>query len=87
VWSKTDSSTRADIKQSEQGILSAKLNERGDWASMADQLLNESDKEGRDQYFMDIDRMINEGLGGGMVTINNGLIEETSVDTMQDEDQ
>ncbi|MDF2724680.1 MAG: hypothetical protein K0Q59_4355 [Paenibacillus sp.] len=54
---------------------------------MADQLLNESDKEGRDQYFMDIDRMINEGLGGGMVTINNGLIEETSVDTMQDEDQ
>lgn len=48
--------------------------------------MNETDKEGRDQYFMDIDRMINEGLGGGMVTRDNGLIEETSVDTMNDED-
>ncbi|GED72670.1 hypothetical protein BRE01_63720 [Brevibacillus reuszeri] len=38
--------------------------------------------EGRDAYDMDIDRMINEGLGGGIVSDQNGLIEETSVDTM-----
>ncbi|WP_127588478.1 hypothetical protein [Paenibacillus koleovorans] len=38
--------------------------------------------EGRKEYFMDIDRMINEGLGGGTVSMHNGLIEETSTDTM-----
>ncbi|MCP1310235.1 hypothetical protein [Paenibacillus tyrfis] len=38
--------------------------------------------EGRDSNFMDIDRMINEGLGGGQVTIHNGLIEESTTDTM-----
>lgn len=47
---------------------------------------NDADKEGRDQYFMDIDRMINEGLGGGNVTMHNGLIEETSTDTMEDDE-
>lgn len=30
--------------------------------------------EGRDDYFVDIDRMVNEGLGGGQVTEDNGLI-------------
>lgn len=30
---------------------------------------------------MDIDRMVNEGLGGGTVTLHNGLIEETTTDT------
>ncbi|MFF2885364.1 hypothetical protein [Paenibacillus sp. NPDC057967] len=38
--------------------------------------------EGRDAYDMDIDRMVNEGLGGGQVTIHNGLIAETTTDTM-----
>ena len=38
--------------------------------------------QGRDENFMDIDRMVNEGLGGGNVTVNNGLIEETTTDTM-----
>ncbi|MGE7274596.1 hypothetical protein ACQKK5_24575 [Brevibacillus panacihumi] len=38
--------------------------------------------EGRDAYDMDIDRMVNEGLGGGQVTEQNGLIEETSVETL-----
>ncbi|MDN4095047.1 hypothetical protein QYF48_19845 [Brevibacillus agri] len=42
----------------------------------------DSCNEGRDAYDMDIDRMINEGLGGGIVSDQNGLIEETSVDTM-----
>lgn len=38
--------------------------------------------EGRDEYFMDIDRMINEGLGGGQISTHNGLIEESTTDTM-----
>lgn len=38
--------------------------------------------DGRDVYDMDIDRMVNEGLGGGQVTIHNGLIDETTTDTM-----
>jgi hypothetical protein len=38
--------------------------------------------EGRDTYEMDIDRMVNEGLGGGSVSEQNGLIEETNTDTM-----
>lgn len=46
------------------------------------QVLND---EGRNDYFMDIDRMVNEGLGGGRVTEDNGLIEETTVETMDDE--
>lgn len=38
--------------------------------------------EGKDDHFMDIDRMINEGLGGGNVTMHNGLIESSTTDTM-----
>ncbi len=41
--------------------------------------------EGRDDYFMDIDRMVNEGLGGGNVTLQNGLIDESTTDTMDQE--
>ncbi|MGO4546896.1 hypothetical protein AB4Z29_19025 [Paenibacillus sp. 2TAB23] len=43
--------------------------------------------EGRDDYFMDIDRMVNEGLGGGNVTMQNGLIDESTTDTMEPEDK
>lgn len=34
--------------------------------------------EGREEYFLDVDRMINEGLGGGTVNDkeNSGLIGE-----------
>ncbi|MFD1956272.1 hypothetical protein ACFSL6_19340 [Paenibacillus thailandensis] len=49
--------------------------------------LPESDHEGRDQYYMDIDRMVNEGLGGGTVSVHNGLIEETTTDTMESENE
>ncbi|MFS0723883.1 hypothetical protein [Paenibacillus sp. 1P07SE] len=42
----------------------------------------EEDHEGRKAYEMDIDRMVNEGLGGGQVTRDNGLIDETTVNTM-----
>lgn len=41
--------------------------------------------EGREDYFMDIDRMVNEGLGGGYVSPQNGLIEESTTDTMMSE--
>jgi len=41
--------------------------------------------EGRDDYDMDVDRMINEGLGGGQVTLHNGLISETTTGTMEED--
>ncbi|SFL72272.1 hypothetical protein SAMN03159341_1097 [Paenibacillus sp. 1_12] len=40
------------------------------------------DAQGREDYFMDIDRMVNEGLGGGNVTLSNGHIGESTTDTM-----
>ncbi len=43
----------------------------------------DSINEGKDTYDMDIDRMINEGLGGGNVTIDNGLITESTTDWIE----
>lgn len=43
--------------------------------------------EGRDNYDMDIDRMVNEGLGGGNVTMHNGLIAESTTDNMDERDE
>ena len=37
--------------------------------------------EGRDKYEMDIDRMVNEGLGAGYVTEHNGLVDDESLET------
>ncbi|MEW9702102.1 hypothetical protein [Paenibacillus sp. SI8] len=42
--------------------------------------------QGQEDYFMDIDRMINEGLGGGNVTIQGGLIDASTTDTMDHPD-
>lgn len=42
----------------------------------------DSNNEGREQLEVDIDRMVNEGLGGGLVTDQNGLIEDTTTDTL-----
>jgi hypothetical protein len=40
--------------------------------------------EGRDENFIDEDRMVSEGLGGGYVTTqDNGLIGDTTTDTME----
>ncbi len=47
------------------------------------EVLEDSQHEGRENNFMDIDRMINEGLGGGNITPHNGLIEESTTDTME----
>ena len=40
------------------------------------------DHEGRENYDMDVDRMVNEGLGAGYVTEHNGLVNETTTDSM-----
>ncbi|MCR8659525.1 hypothetical protein [Paenibacillus endoradicis] len=37
---------------------------------------------GREHYDMDVDRMVNEGLGAGYVTEHNGLVDETTTDSM-----
>lgn len=50
---------------------------------MADETLEDAVFEGRDEYDMDVDRMINEGLGGGQVTLHNGLITESTTETME----
>jgi hypothetical protein len=47
--------------------------------------LAKQEEEDRDNKFMDIDRMVNEGLGGGNVTMHNGLIDESTTDSMVDE--
>jgi hypothetical protein len=47
--------------------------------------MEDSEFESREDHMMDIDRMINEGLGGGNVTLHNGLIEETTTDTMEED--
>jgi len=39
--------------------------------------------DSREDNFVDIDRMVNEGLGGGNVTIDNGLIEEAVGETLK----
>ncbi len=46
--------------------------------------LDDMTDEGRDAYFMDIDRMVNEGLGGGTVSMENGLIGDSTTDTILD---
>lgn len=42
--------------------------------------------DGRDERFLDVDRMVNEGLGGGTVSPQNGYIGDSTTDTM-DEDK
>lgn len=52
-------------------------------SQVADEKTEDTIFEGRDAYDMDVDRMINEGLGGGQVTTHNGLITETTTDAME----
>ncbi|MNH40586.1 hypothetical protein D3C79_1019260 [compost metagenome] len=56
-----------------------------DRTEQAKQALDDLMNEGRDDCFMDIDRMVNEGLGGGNVTLQNGLIDDTTTDYMEPE--
>lgn len=47
--------------------------------------VRDGDFEGRAEAEMDIDRMVNEGLGGGYVSpVKNGRIGDTTTDTMDD---
>jgi hypothetical protein len=62
----TQNQNQTELKQSEQ----------------LEQVSSDAFQQGRENYFMDIDRMVNEGLGGGYVSVNNGLIEESTTDTM-----
>lgn len=39
----------------------------------------------RESYMLDIDRMVNEGLGGGQVTEDNGYIGDSTTDSMKPE--
>jgi hypothetical protein len=48
---------------------------------------NDSLWEGRDEMFMDIDRMVNVGLGGGWVSNQTGIIEDTTTDSMDEENE
>ena len=50
-----------------------------DWNS----LTSEESEISRESTMFDIDRMINEGLGGGNVTMDNGLIGPSTTDTME----
>lgn len=45
--------------------------------------LEDSIYEGRDEFDMDVDRMVNEGLGGGQVTLHNGWVPEIE-ETLED---
>jgi hypothetical protein len=45
--------------------------------------LEDSIHEGRDEYDMEVDRMVNEGLGGGQVTFQNGWVPDIE-ETLED---
>jgi len=45
--------------------------------------LEDSIFEGRDEFDMDVDRMVNEGLGGGQVTLHNGWVPDIE-ETLED---
>nr|WP_091741379.1 hypothetical protein [Marininema mesophilum] len=45
------------------------------------------DCQGRERYDLDVDRMVNEGLGGGNVGNHSGLIEESHVPELRGTDE
>ena len=49
---------------------------------MTERAAPDEQNEGREENFMDIDRMVNEGLGGGTVSMTNGFIGDSTVDSM-----
>ncbi len=54
---------------------------------MAKERLPDHTEEGRKERFVDEDRMVSEGLGGGYVTDeDNARIGETTVDTMHEQE-
>jgi hypothetical protein len=56
--------------------------EGSDAAMTEEQGQLDAENEGREVYLMDVDRMVNEGLGGGIVSKNNGLIGDSTTDSM-----
>lgn len=50
-------------------------------------LTSEDREMTRESTMLDIDRMVNEGLAGGNVSDNNGMIGHTTTDTMKTVDE
>ncbi|MCS7463245.1 hypothetical protein N0M98_24280 [Paenibacillus doosanensis] len=71
-----------DNNNSQNGKSAGARNETANETTEAAGLTNDTTHQGREDYFMDIDRMVNEGLGGGYVSANNGHIGESTTDTM-----
>jgi hypothetical protein len=79
----TKNSGVSSSESNESTSKSIKAETQRDAALISSESPSESaDHQGRQEYFMDIDRMVNEGLGGGNVTLRSGLIEESTTDTM-----
>ncbi|GAB6988111.1 hypothetical protein [Paenibacillus pini] len=49
-----------------------------DW----EQVTSPYEEINQESYMMDIDRMVNEGLGGGEITVDNGFIGGSTTDSM-----
>ncbi|SFS43088.1 hypothetical protein [Marininema halotolerans] len=63
---------KSDVAQEEQA-----RQERKYLAEMAKE--KDVDGQGRERFDLDVDRMVNEGLGGGNICEGSGLIEESHV--------
>ena len=50
--------------------------------------LNDIDAEGKDVLYLDIDRMVNEGMGAGIIVEHNGNknIDEVTIDVTKEEE-
>ncbi|MCM3786658.1 hypothetical protein M3231_27365 [Neobacillus mesonae] len=48
---------------------------------------NPGDEESLENTAFDVDRMVNEGLGGGQVTEDNGYIGDSTTDALFNEDE
>lgn len=57
--------------------------EAPDWSA----LTGPEAQQERESTMLDIDRMVNEGLAGGTVTPDNGMIGLTTTDTMKTVDE
>lgn len=57
--------------------------EEPDWSA----LTGPEAQQKRESTMLDIDRMVNEGLAGGNVTPDNGMIGLTTTDTMKTVDE
>ena len=50
------------------------------------EFLPDTDSEGRDHYYMDVDRMVNEGLAGGSVFMRSDSVNIEQTNDLFEED-